>query len=471
MAIKTPNPNLDIKKNPGQTMSPKVPKLNIKMPKQQDTVQTGMAPESKKDPVKQAEQLKNKDNKKEALKEAVSMNKHGQWSLNTSPLRKSDDALKEALVKSLDEEMEKIDWKGVGKKVAGAATAASIAAGAMGGGATEAKADIGHVKHYLKSMHGQVFNGHKLHITHNDTSRKELKGTKTGSGTFTIHVGDYHIKGKYAATGDGNYNKLQLAKPTHVKDGHQPFEGDVDTNGDEMAEALHDHLTDGEHGLHNLLTSKNRGVGNKTGLDIGSFNTNDKNQIKKHDTGQWSLEKKKPSFNPRAEQESDAGELRDQWVNFDNEEARNKIPRMEGAARVRSMSKLAGTTDYRRNPETNEVEFLMHRGMSTGELDTNHNQEGGHTNYRPGTINGWTPNKSVAHDFGVYGHDGEPGYVASAWVPESQLHSSMRQYGGKNKITQSMTRDEDEWLIDHSAPMNHHEVIPADKTMIDRKNK
>ena len=74
MTIKPPNPNLDINKNPGQTMSPKVPKLSTKMPKQQDTVQTGVAPDSKKDPVKQAEQLKNKDHKKEAMKQAVLLN-------------------------------------------------------------------------------------------------------------------------------------------------------------------------------------------------------------------------------------------------------------------------------------------------------------------------------------------------------------------------------------------------------------
>jgi len=262
MDIKKPNPNIDISKNPDQTMSPKVPKISI--PKPKATVQTGMAPESKKDPIKEAEQLKNKDSKKEALKEAVLMNKHGQWAIEP-------------------------------------------------------------------------------------------------------------------------------------------------------------------------------------------------------------LEKKKPAFNPRKEQESDAAELRDRWINFDDGEARQKIPRMEGSARTRSMSKLAGSTDYRRNHETNEVEFLMHRGMSQGEHDTHHNHDKGHTNYKEDTINGWTPNKSVAHDFGVHG--GEPdekGHVASAWVPESQLHSSMKQYGGKDPSTQKMTRDEDEWLVNHESPMQHHEIAPADKNMINR---
>lgn len=261
MDIKKPNPNLDVNKNPAQTMSPKIPSISI--PKPKATVQTGVAPESKKDPIKEAEQLKDKDHKKEAMKEAVSMNKHGQWSIEP-------------------------------------------------------------------------------------------------------------------------------------------------------------------------------------------------------------LEKKKPAFNPRGEQETAAAELRDRWINFDDGEARQKIPRMEGSARTRSMSKLAGSTDYRRNPESNEVEFLMHRGMSSGELDMHHNKDKGHTNYKKDTINGWTPNKSVAHDFGVHGGDGDPGHVTSAWVPESQLHSSMRQYGGKDDMTQKMTHDEDEWLVSHNNPMQHHEVNPADKNMIDR---
>lgn len=200
-----------------------------------------------------------------------------------------------------------------------------------------------------------------------------------------------------------------------------------------------------------------------------------KEAVSLNKNGQWSietLEKKKPAFNPREEQGTAASELRDRWVNFDDDSARQKIPRMEGSARTRSMSKLAGGTDYRRNPETNEVEFLMHRGMSSGELDNHHNKDKGHTNYRSDSINGWTPSKSVAHDFGTYGGDGEPGHVASAWVPESQLHSSMRQYGGKDSDTQKMTRDEDEWLVNHKNPMQHHEVVLADKNMIDRnKNK
>lgn len=327
MAIKTPNPNIDISKNPDQVMSPK-----ISIPKPKKTVQTGMAPESKKDPIKQAEQLKNKDSKKEALKEAVSLSKNGQWSL----------------------------------------------------------------------------------------TKEEDKGAK-----YHLHQDGHRITDKPMAM-------------EHIINSYGPVK----------------HLESKNIKLHDASTP-----------------TPVKPTLNKNND-QWSveyLEKKKPSFNPRKEQDSAAAELRDRWVNFDDGEARQKIPRMEGSARTRSMSKLAGSTDYRRNPETNEVEFLLHRGMSQGEHDTHHNHDKGHTNYRDDTINGWTPNKSVAHDFGVYGGDGEAGHVASAWVPESQLHSSMKQYGGKDPDTQKMTRDEDEWLISHKNPMQHHEIVPADKNMIDRK--
>jgi len=73
-------PNIDLDKNPQQVMSNKVPNMP-KIPKPKKSVQVGVAPDSKKDPIKQAEQLKNKDAKSVAIKEAVVLSKNGQWSL------------------------------------------------------------------------------------------------------------------------------------------------------------------------------------------------------------------------------------------------------------------------------------------------------------------------------------------------------------------------------------------------------
>jgi len=150
-----------------------------------------------------------------------------------------------------------------------------------------------------------------------------------------------------------------------------------------------------------------------------------------------------------------------------SQEARDAIPKMEGAARTRAISRLAGDTQYRRNPHTNQVEFLMHRGVSADELSDNHNLKSNKTNYNIDDKNGWTPKIHIAHDFGIHGHDdGQKGHVVSAWVPEDFLHSSLRQYGSDDPDTQKMLSDEDEWIIHHKEPMHHESVVPADKNKI-----
>ena len=300
--IKTPAvPSI---KKPADDMS--TPKKGLTPPKSK---MIGQSPDSKKDPTKQAEQLKNPDNKKMA-QEMLKINAHGQWSIEkrapegvdpdkhercvmdvkeqghdvgsahaicTSSLKK---CIMDELMKYADlspEEMSKIDWKGVGKKIAGAATAGALTAGAMG--ATPAQADIGHLKHYLKSMHGMNIDGHDVHVAHRDTSPKELKGSPNGSGKFSIIVGDYKINGNYAGTGHGEHNKLSISDPTHVKAGHAPFEGDLMTRGDSAAEQLHSILsgqaedTKGLSLQDKLLQERKPGHGDR-GLNISDFNVN-----------------------------------------------------------------------------------------------------------------------------------------------------------------------------------------------------
>jgi len=548
-------PNLDLDKNPGQTMSPKVPKMPAIPKVPPKTNQVGVSPDSKKDPTKQAEQIKDASLKQDAM-EAIRLNKSGQWSLDKvdpsnmyfhihqdgyritdkpmhykeivqrhgpvkeleskgfrlHPADKPEEKVEKRAPKGVDpkkhercvmgvkqqghdvgsahaicsasmnknnsqwslkktddivrEELEKIDWKGVGKKAAGLATAGALTAGAMGMGATEAKGDVGHLKHYLKSMHGMNIGGHDVHVSHEDTTNPKLKGSTSGAGNFSIKVGDYKINGSYSGVGDGSHHKLQLSGPVHVKGGHAPFEGDLDTKGDDAAESLHNYLSGNSDDKHlslqnKLMQERTKEDGNK-GLNIGSFNL--EKPIQKSNNDQWSLEKKKPPFDPRAERGTYGGEMRDRWAHHHDAEAKSKIPRMEGAARTRALSKLAGSTEYRRNPHTNEVEFLMHRGINEDELKNNHSVDKGITRYHNESKNGWTPKLNVAHDFGVYGDwDNKKGHVVSAWVPESQLHTSFRQYGSDSPSEHDMLRDEDEWLVSHEQPLQHHKVVEADK--------
>lgn len=219
---------------------------------------------SKKDPKKMAEQLKEPDAKNQAmkdaqkLKEGVKFNSGGQWSISKAGDR---------------EELQ----KGIKNKLAGLAVAGS----ALMGGAQQAQADVGHLKGYLKSMHGMELGGHTVSVHHKDTTRDELKGSSAGSGKFRIKVGDFHIDGSYSGI-NGEHSKIKLSKPYHHKMGHQPYEGEgtqyLDDKAAAEAESLHGYLsgTSGESDSHKLSLhhhlQRERKSGDKRGLDIGDFN-------------------------------------------------------------------------------------------------------------------------------------------------------------------------------------------------------
>ena len=167
--------------------------------------------------------------------------------------------------------------------------------------------------------------------------------------------------------------------------------------------------------------------------------------------GQWTLIKSaKPRFDPKSEWGSEAGKARSTWTADDTEPdaasaAKYSIPKMTGTARVRALSKLTGSTEHRRNPNTGKVEFLLHRGMSNDEASQNIANNS--ASYPHKTRTSWTPNASVAHRQAYYE---EPrGKVVSAWIPEEHLHSSMRQYGSEDPNVRKLTSHEDEWIVEH----------------------
>jgi hypothetical protein len=218
---------------------------------------------SKKDPKKMAEQLKNADAKKMAMDNIKSganllkFNDHGQWSL----------------MKNIEENEEELE-KSIKKKLA----AAAVAGSALFGGGGEAKADVGHLKQYLHSIHGMEIGDHKVEVSHKDNTKEEFKGTAAGAGKFRIKVGDYHIDGSYSGVGS-DHNKIKLTKPYHHELKHQPYEGKdqyqfLNETGTEEADTLHHFLSGGDNevkGLHHYLMAE-RKPGDKRGLDISSFN-------------------------------------------------------------------------------------------------------------------------------------------------------------------------------------------------------
>lgn len=107
------------------------------------------------------------------------------------------------------------------------------------------------------------------------------------------------------------------------------------------------------------------------------------------------------------------------------DEDRQMIPRLEGNARARALHKLTGMTQSRRNPQTGEREFLLHRGMREEE-------HGKHVKGTAATypkVTTWSASQDVAHQFGSEANwptrEGEhkPNlHLVSAWVPESKVH-------------------------------------------------
>lgn len=107
------------------------------------------------------------------------------------------------------------------------------------------------------------------------------------------------------------------------------------------------------------------------------------------------------------------------WVVSENQVTREHfVPKHEGPIKFRALNKLSNYTKSRKNPETGELEFLLHRGMHENELER-------HENKIVTNKTSWTPHLGVAADFAKDYSDvgAEPTHVVSAWIPAKHMHS------------------------------------------------
>lgn len=137
---------------------------------------------------------------------------------------------------------------------------------------------------------------------------------------------------------------------------------------------------------------------------------------------------RKNKFNPA--QVSDEERFpTERWTSgYYSPENREKIPQLTGPGRTRALQKLHGQAHVRRNPETNEREFLLHRAMGNRELE---GYKAGPDSMNHSFYSSWTPNKDIAHNFASMDYiEGEPSsHIVSAWVPESHIHHIPNQIG------------------------------------------
>lgn len=116
------------------------------------------------------------------------------------------------------------------------------------------------------------------------------------------------------------------------------------------------------------------------------------------------------------------GDRHGQWAGGGNN-ARDVLAEfgMSPEAKMRSLHKLHGHTDVRRNKK-GEREFLLHRGVGSEEARLAHR-----VNYVNSDASGWTPHPHVAQRFVAPG-----GRTVSAWFPESSIKFDAKQHGSFN---------------------------------------
>jgi len=132
---------------------------------------------------------------------------------------------------------------------------------------------------------------------------------------------------------------------------------------------------------------------------------------------------KAPPFNP-ADVPANEKHLIRRWQGAPGRKAdRDKLPRMEGAARLRALSWISKNTQHRMNPTTNQREYLLHRGIGPKERKA----IGSGNSVTHEKSSSWTPFAHVAERFGS--KDRHRGGTLSAWVSENAIHTVPHQFG------------------------------------------
>jgi hypothetical protein len=165
-------------------------------------------------------------------------------------------------------------------------------------------------------------------------------------------------------------------------------------------------------------------------------------------------------YDPKKEPPALSGNL-EAFVQSGEPYLRNRVAHlgMSPGGLPRALHKLHGLTEARRNSETGEREFLLHRGMG---LDEKNYTAVGDAHYKNTQASSWTPNKEVAGRFGeTYGAADEvdhPPIVLSAWIPESKIGVSVPQTG----IHSGPFEDEHEIIVKPGKYPLHSEVAKSE---------
>lgn len=142
---------------------------------------------------------------------------------------------------------------------------------------------------------------------------------------------------------------------------------------------------------------------------------------------------------------------------------------MRDAERARALHKLSSKTRVKRDQNTGERLFLLHRGMSEDERNKSVTDQ----NIEHDAPSSWTPHFHVAHkfaaDYNFFGAKMKPEdvikeahkHVHSAWIPESKIETMPNMYAdpeGYSGVRRYRSEDEAMVAPHKSAKASQHEV-------------
>lgn len=141
--------------------------------------------------------------------------------------------------------------------------------------------------------------------------------------------------------------------------------------------------------------------------------------------------------------------------------------------KARSLQKLMGKTQVRRNPKSGEREFLLHRGHSIDEdrsTDSNY--------YKPyAGITSWSTDPAIANSFVSRGQEifERPSKMTSAWIPESKIGLYIPQlgthYGNEKGPLTSIFQREQEVLVAPGTYEKHTQLNKSEGEATDTPQK
>jgi 8-oxo-dGTP pyrophosphatase MutT (NUDIX family)/GNAT superfamily N-acetyltransferase len=140
---------------------------------------------------------------------------------------------------------------------------------------------------------------------------------------------------------------------------------------------------------------------------------------------------------------------------------RENIETMDPHARKRALHRLHSLTETRKNPLSGEIEYLLHRGMSTKEHDR-YLKVGNKIDHD--SRSSWTPRLTTAVGFAEDAQNIKSrtggGKLVSAWVPESKIAHVPMMYGKTpwGQPGQNPHRHEFEVIVDPGHNSELHDV-------------